>query len=453
MSSERVKLKEKISYGGGSFGLGILTVLSSMYLMYFYTDVVGLTVGSVGIIMMIAGIVDAVSDIIMGIIIDKTNTRWGKARPYLLFMTIPFAISGILLFYSPNLSQTGKFIYALITYSVFTLAYTSFGIPLGSMLASLSDKNEDRLSFNMFSTIGSNISQFIIASLALMLVGLLGKNNQANGFLYVSILFAIISIIAGFICFKNTKERIILKQDKFTIKDMKVAITTNLPWLMAFAMTLFSFTGNVVRTQSTIYFAQYYLQNISISSVLLTIPTVIAIPIAIVIPFIAKKFGKRNIILVGCIISILGSVGMYISKTNIMMLIVMSVISSIGVGLVSGITTVLSADVIDYGEWKTGIRAQGVLYSLIGVGIKVSLSLSSLITTGILSMGGYEANVVQSQSAMNAISFNYIWLPAILFGATALISVFYKLDKIYDKMIFELHERRNNVKVDKGVIV
>lgn len=275
MSSEKIKLKEKISYGGGSFGLGILTVLSSMYLMYFYTDVVGLTVGSVGIIMMIAGIVDAVSDLIMGIIIDKTNTRWGKARPYLLFMTIPFAISGILLFYSPDLSQTGKFIYALVTYSVFTLAYTSFGIPLGSMLASLSDKNEDRLSFNMFSTIGSNISQFIVASLTLMLVGLLGKNNQANGFLYVSILFAIISMIAGFICFKNTKERIILKQDKFTIKDMKVAITTNLPWLMAFAMTLFSFTGNVIRTQSTIYFAQYYLQNISISSVLLTIPTVL----------------------------------------------------------------------------------------------------------------------------------------------------------------------------------
>lgn len=442
MDSGKIKLREKISYGGGQFGLAILTVFSSMYLMYFYTDVVGISVTSVGLIMMIGGIVDAVSNLIMGIIIDKTNTRWGKARPYLLFMTIPFAISGILLFYSPNLGKTGKFIYALATYSIFTIGYTSVGIPLGSMLASLSDKNEDRLSFNMFSTIGSNIAQFIIASLGLVLIGLLGKNSEVSGFFYVSILFAIVSMISCFICFKNTEERIILKQDKFTINDMKKAVTTNLPWLMVFGITLLSFTGNVIRTQATLYFAQYYLQNKNISSVLLTIPTILAIPIAIVTPFLAKKFGKRNLVLVGCIVAILGSVGIYISKTNITAILVMSVISAIGFALVSGITVVLSADVIDYGEWKTGVRAQGILYSLIGTGIKVSLSLSSLITTGILSRGGYVANVEQTKSAMSAISFNYIWLPTILLGATILIASFYKLDKIYNQIIEELHERR-----------
>ena len=135
---------------------------------------------------------------------------------------------------------------------------------------------------------------------------------------------------------------------------------------MVFGITLLSFTGNVIRTQATLYFAQYYLQNKNISSVLLTIPTILAIPIAIVTPFLAKKFGKRNLVLVGCIVAILGSVGIYISKTNITAILVMSVISAIGFALVSGITVVLSADVIDYGEWKTGVRAQGILYSLIG---------------------------------------------------------------------------------------
>jgi len=163
----KITMKEKISYGFGDLACNTLFTVISSYLMFFYTDIAGIGLAAVGTIMLVSRVVDAVTDPLMGNIVDRTNTKWGKARPYVLWMAVPFAISGVLMFTVPDLSSQGKFIYALITYVLFCVVYTALNIPYTTMLSNLTDDSGARLSFNMFKMIGSSAGAFIASGVTL----------------------------------------------------------------------------------------------------------------------------------------------------------------------------------------------------------------------------------------------------------------------------------------------
>ncbi len=444
--NKKMSLLEKISYGCGNMGICLCTTLITTFMMYFYTDVVKISVLQVGTIMLIGGIADAISDAAMGIIVDHTNTRWGKCRPYLIFGAIPMAVACFFVLHVPDASATVKYVYALITYVIYTLAYTAVLIPQNVLISAITDDTQDRLGTNMFGSLGTNIGQLITGAFALTLVSVLGRGSEYRGYnltmLLLGALGAVLTMVDGF----NTRERMNMghaAQQKIsaadTIKSMK-----NTPWIICMITALFTIAQVVVKSSTTVYYSTNVLQNAGMSSTLLSIANIIGIPITLLIPVIASKIGNRNIVWLGAVFGILGNIGIYFFKFNNVAVIAGAVVASVGTAFVNGIMYVMSAESIDYGEWKQGIRVQGFLMAFVGFAVKIANSIVQMLTTAILNMGGYDGSAaVQTASAVKAIEFCYVWIPVILFAIVFLINGFYKLDKIYPQVREDLDKRRN----------
>ncbi len=346
----------------------------------------------------------------------------------------------------PDASATVKYIYALITYVIYTLAYTTVLIPQNVLISAITDDTQDRLATNMFGTLGTNIGQLITGAFALTLVSVLGHGSEYRGYNITILIFGIcgaaLTMVDGF----NTRERMNMgtaAQQKIsaadTIRSMK-----NTPWIICTVTTLFIIAQVVVKSSTTVYYSTNVLQNAGMSSSLLSVANIIGIPITLIIPVIAAKIGNRNIVWVGSVFGVLGNIGIYFLKFNNIAVITCAVIASVGTAFVNGIIYVMCAESIDYGEWKSGIRVQGFLMAFIGFAVKIANSIVQMITTAILNAGGYNgAAEVQTASAVNAIEFCYVWIPVILFVIVFIINGFYKLDKIYPQICADLNKKRD----------
>ena len=204
-TTKKASVREKIGYGIGNVGFGALFALVSSYAMYYYTDVAGIGVAAAGIIMTVSRFVDAITDPMMGTVVDKTNTRWGKARPYLLIMALPLAIITFLMFSTPDAGDKSKFVWCLVTYILFCIIYTMVDVPYSTLLSLMTDRQEDRLSFGSFRSMASNIGGFLVTGGTLMLVAKIGIGNDRKGFSGTAIVFGIFAIICLIFCFSSTK--------------------------------------------------------------------------------------------------------------------------------------------------------------------------------------------------------------------------------------------------------
>lgn len=439
---EQITVKEKVSYGMGDLACNTLFTVVSSYLMFFYTDIAGIGLGAIGIIMLVSRIVDAVTDPMMGAIVDKTNTKYGKARPYVLWMAVPFAIISILMFWSPDTGENGKFWYALISYVMFCVIYTALNIPYTAMLTNLTDEIEERLSFNMFKSIGSQLGGFIATGATLALVAALGGANQKKGFIFTIALYGAAAIFFLFICFKNTTERIAAVEDKTSLKDSFKAGMKNKPWIITCILCFLGFTGIIIKGSSAMYFAKYYLEQESAAAVLLSISNFVSIPLALVTPAIAKKIGKRNCVLWGNVLLALGTICVGLIGRNYALIVLFTVIGAIGNGIAISMGFVMIAETVDYSEWMTGVRAQGLFTAVAGFMVKLGMAVAGAVSAAVMAHGGYVENAVQSASSLAAIRMNYIWIPVGIAAISVVISLFYDLDKKYGQVIAELHERR-----------
>lgn len=442
-TGNRMTLLEKISYGAGNMGICLATTAITAFVMYFYTDVVGIGLIQVGTIMLIGGIVDAISDAVMGVVVDHTNTRWGKCRPYLLFGAIPLAVFSFFVFRVPDASATVKYIYALVTYLLYILAYTAVLIPQNVLITAITDDQKDRLATNMFGTLGTNFGQLIPNALALTLVAVLGGGNEYSGYGRTILILAVIGAALIIMDGKNTRERMNMTgTQKIGIKDT-IRSMKNAPWIICTVTMLLVIAAVVIKSSTTVYFATNVLNNSGIASTLLSIANIIGIPVTLVIPFIAGKIGKRNLVWTGCALGIAGSVGIHFFKSSIPMVVVLSVLASIGVAFINGIIYVMCAESVDYGEWKYKVRVQGFLMAFIGFGVKVANSFVSMIVTAIMDAGGYVGGAeTQTASAVASIEFCYVWIPVILFAAIFIANIFYRLDKMYPQIQADLASRR-----------
>lgn len=438
---ERLSTKERISYGAGNLGICLITSVFSVFLNYFYTNVVGISLLHVGTIMLLGGIMDAILDVVIGAAIDKTKSKWGKCRPFLLFMAVPMAVSAFLVFNVPDASEPVKYIYALITYCLYTWAYTAVFIPYSTLMSSITDSQEDRLSINMWQAIGSSVGQFLINSFALSLVAILG--DGIVGYRWLIIILGVIGALLVLNCFANTRERVLPPaKEKIEIKDSLQAFK-NSQWLIVCLTVFLALTAVVLRAQQTMFYAQYVMNDLSIASKLLGISTIVAIPVALVIPKLALKFGKKNLLIAGSLLYIIASVGMYVFRLSPMVVYVFAFLAGIGGAVPNNVCYVMTAESIDYGEWKHGKRVSGILMSFIGFSVKVGGSIGGMLSSVILNAGGYDATAaVQTQAAKNAISLNFIGLPIIAFAVIIVINCFYKLDKTYPQIKADLEARR-----------
>ena len=430
--------REILCYGIGDFACnGCFTIVSS-FLMYFYTDVVKMDLGRVGAIILVSRMADALSCLGMGGLIDRTDTKWGRVRPYLAGVIIPLCLSMIALFYMPDLTERGKAIYGYTTAIIFSVLYSGLSVSYSTMMTCMTKDSKERLGFNLTKNISANLGAFFVTSMTLFLVGKIGQGNAGKGFVGTMCVYGVLYTGIIFVTFWNTKERVEISQKRYSLGESLDVALKNRHWILLCVIEFFMLVGMTMRSQGTIYYAKYCLGQEKLGSVLLSISSFLAVPMMLVVTYLAKKIGKKKCLGYGNLLLFIGLIGMWVAKRNIAMLMPFHVLASIGSGIASGMVFVMIAEVVDYSEYQTGKRPQGFLTSAVSLMMKSGVACAGFLAAQILKWGGYAAENVQSPQASKAIGINYIWLPAIIAVLSIAATGMYTLDEEYPKVAEKL---------------
>ncbi len=443
LPSEKIAFSEKISYGMGNLGTQMVFNPATTFIVFYYTDIVGIAAATVGTILFLSRLLDVLNPF-MGVLVDRTNSRFGKARPWLLWMAIPFSIGAVLLFSVPSISPAGKVIYAFITYNLaFTLIYTAVDIPYSSMLPMMSAQSNQRTMFSIIRMILANGGVLLSFAVTLPLVQYFG--GGAQGWHRAFLVFGAISLVSLLICFAGTKERVrssSAHKAAVPLKQGLTALIRNKYWLLiaALGMSLFLILGLLV---ANLYFCRYFLHRAELFGPLMTMMVIAQIVGMMFCPPIVKKFGKRNTAIIGMIVTIIGQLIIFIDPMSYTVIVVGTVIKGLGAAPLVGTLFAMCADTIEYGEWKFGFRTDGLVFGATALTMKISIGLGNVIVGWILAWGGYVSGAdVQSASALVSIKLLFLILPLVIYFIALAILWAYKLDKHYPAIAAELQQRR-----------
>ncbi|WP_018756818.1 MFS transporter [Paenibacillus terrigena] len=443
METEKIKFGEKLGYGVGDLASNFIWTAAGMFLTFFYTDIVGNSAAAVGTLLLVARVFDAFIDIGVGAIVDKTKSKHGKARPWLLWLAIPFGISGVLLFSAPNLGSVGTLIYAYATYLLVNIIYSAVNVPYGVLNSMITQDSYQRSLLNIFRTLCAMIGTLLVSTMTLPLVDSFGGGK--SGWFGTFVVYGSIATVLFLITFRSTKERVkpSVVQKDIPFKRGFKALFRNKYWIMIALFILVSNISVAVGNAVGIFYAQYILHNKDLVGLLGIISIV---PLLIGLLFVApiiKKFGKRNSAISGLIISALGSITLMTDPTNLTILIIASIIKSIGAVPIAASSFAMLADTIEYGEWKTGMRSEGLVYSAGSFGAKAGSGIGAAIVGWLLALGGYVGGQETiSAAATNAIQFMYVYLPIILTLVLLVTLIPYKLDKEYPQIVEDLNNAK-----------
>ncbi|MBV0930178.1 MFS transporter [Lentilactobacillus sp. IMAU92037] len=442
-ANAKLPVFEKVSYAFTDMAGNLLYVSMSSYILYFYTDVFGIPVSSAGMIILLACIVDAVSAIFWGSIVDHTHTKWGQSRPYFLWLAVPFAVTTFLAFTAPNLSGTAKLLYAGITYILAAgVIYTGIQTTISAVLPNLTLNASERIGANSFRMVGSLIGSFVTSTFTLPLVAILGKGNDKVGFMITIALFGVAAVILLLTAFKNMRERVPVSTKSISLKQSMKATVGNIPWFLLVVSFSIFWIAQSDRNSFSTYYAKYNLGNPELAAVFNGLQ-VLGVISSISIPFIVKITNKTATMLIGLAIGAVGQAMMAMVGGNFALVIVSWCVGVLGSALAMSMPFAMLADTVDYGEWKSGIRAAGFL-TAVGSAFCIQLGsgFGSFIPSKILDAAGFVAHQQQTAHASAAISFCFIWLPVIIYAIVGLIMVFYfKYEKMEPQIKAELLQR------------
>ncbi len=433
--------RQRIGYGIGDFGFNLVWQTVGLYLMFFYTDVVGLEAFQVAPLFLVVGVINGFADIAMGFIIDRTSSRWGKARPYLLWGAVPFAVFSILAFYMPGLGMEGKLIYAYVTFLSFSIAYTFVNIPQTAILVMLTSDPQERTILSSSRMFFSFLGAAVVSAFTLPLVEAFGNGSMAKGFFDTVLAFSIAGMLIILFTFFNVKERVKKFTPKPTVKEALFALKGNHHWYI-FAVNIFFMWGAYFCQQAgLVYYFSYYVGKPGMVVVIATISTLVPLAGVIAAPVLSKQMTKRDLFLLSSGIHLCGMIVMIVADQDQAMLIAGAILSAIGFGLRHAIYFSMQADPVDYSEWMSGINVSGVMSALNGFIGKLALAAAGAMSSFLLARGLYIHGKVQPESALFAIRLNYLVIPSALVLLSMAIMCFYDLDKIYPKIRAEIDAR------------
>ncbi|MCY9806147.1 MFS transporter [Lentilactobacillus senioris] len=441
-----VPWNERFSYGLSDFACNLSFQMVGTYLMIFYTDTFGISAAAVGTLFFVARFFDAIDGPFWGIMIDHTHTKWGKSRPYWLWFSIPFAVFCVLVFTTPNLSLTGKLIWAYVTYIGVDVLYSAVNIPITSILPSLTNNPQERVTLSTIRQFMGTLGAAVITGITLTMVSHFGGGSTTSkrGWFIWALIVAIIVLVLFAIVFFNTHERVQTKSSRqsLPIKESLKALRKNWPWAIIIFINFVYWLGMQTRSQVTVYFFKYNMHNAGLASFVLSLQLVSLVAVVLT-PLFSRLIGKRNTMLGGMLIACAGQVLLNIGADHLSTgtIIFATVIGYLGTGFVSGLIAVMLADAVDYGEWVNGVRAEGIVTSFSSFSAKLGMGIGGVITGWILSASGYIANKSQTGAALHGIELNYIWVPLIGFGLSAIALMFYHVDGIEKTMQADLAEK------------
>lgn len=443
------KLSERLAYGFGDFGCNIIYTAMSAFLLFYYTDYAGVSAFAVGTIMMVSRLFDGVSDIIMGVIVDRTKSKYGKARPWILRMCIPFAISGVLLFSVPtSWAETPKLIYVFITYNlVSTVVYTAINVPYSALNALMTQNPYERSVLSIFRNLLATAGTLTINIFTLPLVEFFG--NNALAWTKTFFIFGIIAIIAFLYTFWGTSERVksVAQLQSTENNDVPVlvgikALFKNKYWIMMTGMLALFFLMYAINGGSTVYYAKDILGDKNLVGTINGIFNIVQICGMFFIAMMIKKFGKRNIFALGLVLDIVGMLILNYSNGVMSLIIISSIIRGLGNACGGATMWAMVSDTIDYGEWKTGYRTEGLVNSACSFGWKIGNGIGSALLGLILEAGGYVGTAItQTETALFSIEICFIWIPIAIYVIGLVIMSFYHLDKEFPAIIRDLNNR------------
>jgi GPH family glycoside/pentoside/hexuronide:cation symporter len=456
-SAERLSMREKFSYGFGDLASCLYWQTISLYLLIFYTDIFGITALAAGAMLGLSRPTDALFDPVIGMIADRTKSRWGKFRPFLLYGCVPLALAGFLTFTVPDLGATGKLIWAYVTFNAMMILYTTINIPYTAMLGVISPNPNERTALSSIKFVGAYAAGIIVSATLLPMAkvgGWLGATTVQRGWQMSFAIYGVAAIIFFLIVFFNTKERVQPpKAQKTSLRKDLGDLVTNKPWLVLLATTITFILFVALRGNVTAHYFKYYVGSQTITlpdflpksvagtqvwgweglvSVFNTSNQVLSLIGVMLVPFFARMVGRKTAFVILFIVAILSTASFYLLRPDQMLLIYgINAVGSITGGPLSALLWTMYADTADYAEWKTGRRATGLVFSASIFAQKQGWGVSGGFTLLLMSSLGFVANQVQTAGSLHGL----VELMSIFPAALGLVSLFLLL------FLYPLNER------------
>jgi len=456
-----VNVFEKIGYASGDVASCLYWQTISLYLLYFYTDVFGISAAAAGMMILVTRIWDGVNDPIMGIIADRTESKWGKFRPYIIGLAIPLAVIAVLTFSVPDFGSTGKLVYAYITFILFMMIYTALNIPYSSLLGVITPNPVERTSLSSYKYVGAYLGGLIVSAFLLPMTSFFGKGSETLGWTISMVIFGIVATILFIFTFFITRERVIpIRKERNPISRDLRDLASNKPWLLLLLTSLSMILFVSIKMNATTYYFKYYVGSqkvsalwldgtygfVKITSVFNTIGMIFSILGVFMINWLSKYFDKKNLFIYLFIMSAIISVCYYfLQPEQLFLMMVLQAIGSLVGGPLTPLIWAMYADTADYSEWKNGRRATGLVFSASTMSQKFGWAFGTVIAGFLLSTIGFKPHVEQSAEVVHGIRMLMSLIPAVAAVLSVIFIIKYNLNnKIMKVIVGELTEKRKN---------
>ncbi|MGN0994397.1 MAG: MFS transporter, partial [Butyricicoccus sp.] len=438
----------RIAYGCGDTACNIVFGMISTLLTLFYTDYAGISVVTVGMVMLISRIFDGTSDVIMGFIVTHTNTRWGKARPWIIWMAVPYCIAAVALFTVPQTSDTLQFWYIFVTYNLCTtVLYTAINVPYGTLSTMMTRDSHERDLLSIFRMAMAPVGRIISVTFTMPVVKLFGDDQAA--WVKAMTMWAAIALVMLIICFARCKETVAfraVKTEKVPLgKNLRALLTNQYFWSALILWTVTCVHGTIVGT-SLPYYCKYIFHNDSwMYSVLYLAEAGTLVGGAMLCPTLLRRFGKRNLSLGGAVIAVAAHMALLLNPYSFGWALFTSIVRALGEAPLTAVVFGMMGDVIEFGQWKSHIRQEALIFGGGSLGFKIGTGVTSAVLSSLLDRAGYISStgavVVQPDSAISMIRNIYVWGPTLVWLVAVIALALYQLDKKYPAIMQELAER------------
>jgi Na+/melibiose symporter-like transporter len=475
-TSQKLSVREKIGFSLGDGAANFIFQTMMLLQLSFYTDAFGLTAGVATWLFLVARLWGAVCDPVVGFLGDRTHTRWGKFRPWILWTAVPFGIIGFLAFTTPDFGGTAKIIYAYVTYILMMSVYSANNVPYSALSGVITGDMVQRTSLSSFRFVMVVIATLAIQGLALPMVNHFGQGDSAKGYQITMGIFCAIAVLFFIITFATTKERIQPPpQQKTSLKQDLTDLIKNRPWIIMFFVFVLMFMFLAIRNSMLVYYFKYYLNienqrsflegvdkglfgllgsvgflkegadiagnTFSIINIFSQIAALFGIALS---KPLAARFGKRNTFLAWLLVAMVFAASVMIVKPEgVTAICILSILFNFSWGVTMPLPWAMMADVADFSEWKNSRRATGIVFAGVVLGLKVGLAIGGALAANILKVSGYVANVEQTATALKGIRLAVSIIPSIAILICVIALFFYAINKKTEfQMQDELAERR-----------
>lgn len=451
--TEKLSVREKVGYGIGDAAANFIFQTMVIFQLAFYTDTFGITAAAAGTLFLVVRVFDAAFDPFMGVVADRTKTRWGKFRPWILWTAVPFGIMGYLTFTTPDLSPSGKLAYAYITYIVLMMVYSANNLPYSALSGVMTGNIGERTSLSSYRFVCAMLAQLVIQGAALPMVNYFGQGDNAKGYQVTIGLFSVLAVVFFFITFATTKERILPPPNqKSSVSQDFADLLRNGPWISMFMLTLVLFVTLALRGGVMLYYFKYFVGRedlFSLFNVLGTGSTIVGVLLS---KPLALRFGKRNLFIAGLAGTVVFTAAFaWLPPTSIPLIVGTEMLRQFAYGFTIPLLWAMMADVADFSEWRTGRRATGVVFSAIVFSLKAGLGVGGAIGGYVLTMYGYVPNAEQTARALDGIRLSTSLFPAVGFALCIVCLYYYRIDRGLEVQITEeLTTRRRGFAAPDG---